>query len=129
MGIQEEEDIIATQHREQRTGKGGQKFDMDKPRMDLVDPAALEEWAKVLTFGAKKYAAHNWRQGIAYSRLIAAAMRHLNAFNAGQDNDPETGLPHMAHLMCCASFIIGLSKSGADHDDRWKPSSKETTNG
>lgn len=136
MSVQREEDIIAEQHRNQwgtspafaamkHHASGGTKYDMNKPRMDLVDPYALEQLAKVLTFGAGKYAPHNWRGGIAYSRLIAAAMRHLNAFNAGEDNDPESGLPHIAHLLCCGMFILGLSKTGADHDDRYKPSSKE----
>ena len=99
---------------------GGLKFDTEKPRMDLVDPHALEQLAAVLTFGAKKYAAHNWRKGIAYSRLIAAAMRHINAFNAGEDLDPESGLPHVAHAMCCMMFLLGMMQARPDLDDRYK---------
>ena len=96
----------------------GQKFDQDKPRMDLLDSSALEELSKVLTFGAKKYAAHNWRKGITTSRLIAAALRHIFAYLGGQNNDPETGLSHIAHAMCCCMFILGL-KNKTEMDDRY----------
>lgn len=95
------------------------KFDQDKPRMDLLDPRAMEQLAKVLTFGANKYAAHNWRKGLSKSRLLAAALRHLFAYLGGQDNDPETGLSHAAHAMCCCMFILGLEHR-PDLDDRFK---------
>lgn len=97
----------------------GVKFDQDKPRMDLLDPHAMEQLAKVLTFGANKYAAHNWRKGLSKSRLLAAALRHLFAYLGGQDTDPESGLSHAAHAMCCCMFILGLEHR-ADLDDRFK---------
>lgn len=98
----------------------GMKFDQDKPRMDLLDAYATEELAKVLTFGAKKYAPHNWRKGISYARLIAAALRHIYAFARGEDFDEETGLPHPAHAMCCMMFLVWMMKERRDQDDRWK---------
>lgn len=97
----------------------GIKFDQDKPRMDLIDPTAMNELAKVLTFGAQKYAAHNWRKGLHKSRLLGAALRHLFAYLGGEDKDPETGLSHAAHAMCCCMFILGLEHR-ADLDDRHK---------
>lgn len=102
------------------TSEVGQKFDTEKPPVDLLDPYALEQTALVLAFGARKYHAHNWRGGIRYSRLIAAAMRHTLAINRGEDIDPESGLPHAAHLMCCAMFLIWMMENRRDLDDRWK---------
>lgn len=99
---------------------GGTKFDQAKPRMDLLDSGFLEDVASVLTFGANKYAAHNWRGGINYSRLIAAAYRHLGAINRGEDIDPESGLPHSAHLGCCVQFLNWMMKHRPDLDDRFK---------
>lgn len=96
----------------------GVKFDANKPRMDLLDAYAVEELAKVLTFGAQKYADHNWRKGIAKGRLIAAALRHLFAYLSGENKDPETGLSHAAHAMCCCMFLLGLEHR-TDLDDRW----------
>jgi len=95
---------------------GGLKYDAEKPPMDLIDRRAMEQLANVLAFGAKKYAAHNWRSGIQYSRLTAAALRHIHAFNDGETFDPESGLPHIAHAMCCLMFILG--QPGTEMDDR-----------
>lgn len=97
----------------------GIKYDTGKARMDLLDPYAIEQLAHVLGFGATKYAAHNWRKGISKSRLIAACLRHVFAYLGGQDTDPETGLSHMAHAMCCCMFLIGLEYR-TDLDDRYK---------
>lgn len=97
----------------------GLKFDFDKPRMDLIDPLFLEDVAKVLSFGAYKYAAHNWRKGLEASRLIAAAYRHLNAINKGEDIDQESGLPHTAHLGCCVMMLHWMLTYRPDKDDRW----------
>ena len=101
------------------TEPGGLKFDTEKVRMELLDPYAMEQLAAVLTFGAKKYAAHNWRLGIRNGRLLAALIRHVFAYLRGEDKDPETGLSHIAHAMCCCMFILGLEHR-VDLDDRYK---------
>lgn len=106
---------------------GGVKFDTDKPRMDLIDPYAMEELAKVLTFGAKKYAPNNWRKGITLSRLFAAVLRHIFAMMRGEDLDPETGLSHAAHAMCCCMFIVWTNKYRWDMDDRYKQLKEQTS--
>lgn len=98
----------------------GVKHDQEKPPMALLDPLALEGIAQVLAFGAKKYAAHNWRGGITYSRLLGAALRHLFAIVRGEDTDPESGLPHVDHLGCCWMFLSNMMKTRPDMDDRWK---------
>lgn len=96
----------------------GKKFDSEKPMMDLIPPEALDQVARVLTMGAKKYGRHNWQKGIAYSRVISALMRHLNAFNAGEDKDPESGLSHMAHVATNAAFLLHFIKNNPELDDR-----------
>lgn len=67
-----------------------------------------------------KTGAHNWRGGIAYSRLIAAALRHLFAIMRNEDTDPESGLPHTAHLSCCIMFLHWMMTNRKDLDDRYK---------
>lgn len=98
----------------------GIKFDNEKPRMDLLDSEFLEGVADVLSFGANKYADNNWRGGILYSRLIAAAYRHLGAINRGEDFDPESGLPHVHHLGCNVMFLSWMMQHRKDMDNRWK---------
>ena len=98
----------------------GVKHDDIKPPLGLLSTYALTETAKVLAFGAEKYAEDNWRQGLSYRRLVSAALRHILAFNEGQDEDPETELPHLAHAMCMIMFALELSATNPDLDDRYK---------
>ena len=97
---------------------GGVKHDGGKTRMDLLPPEALREIADVLALGAQKYDAHNWRKGFAYSRLIAAALRHLFAWVGGENKDPESGKSHLAHAACCLMFLITFEQTHTGTDDR-----------
>ena len=98
----------------------GRKDDQAKPRMDLLPPTALREIASVLTVGAERYGAYNWAQGMDWSRLIGAAYRHLAAFQAGENNDPDSQFSHAAHLACCAIFLLTYQQTGIGKDDRYK---------
>ena len=86
------------------------KYDSGKPRYGLIPPLAEEELAKVLTFGAEKYAPDNWRKVDDLSRYIDAAMRHISAYRKGDSVHDESGLHHLAHAMCCLAFIVELEK-------------------
>lgn len=97
------------------------KFDTDKLPLHLLSTEAMNQTAAVLKFGAQKYAEHNWRKGFAWSRPLAAAMRHITAFNNGEDKDPESGLSHLAHAACCIMFLLEFEKTHQHLDDRYKP--------
>jgi hypothetical protein len=87
----------------------GRKFDSGKPEYGLLPPHALEEVAKVLTIGAKKYAPNNWRYvNNGPTRYFDAAQRHLWAYKRGELTDPETGISHIAHAICSLMFIADL---------------------
>ena len=94
-----------------------QKFDQNKLPMDLLDAEWLEGVAAILQFGAGKYAAHNWRKGMQWSRLYAAAQRHLSAFAKGEEMDSETGLSHLLHASCCLMFLHSMQKHRRDLND------------
>lgn len=94
---------------------GGLKFDGNKLRMDLISVPVLRGLAEVLTFGAQKYSARNWEKGIVFSRTYAAALRHLTAWWAGEDLDPETGLSHVKHALCNLHFLVHFIES----QQRW----------
>lgn len=96
----------------------GLKFDGDKPRMDLLldgCPLALLRISDVLTFGAQKYEAHSWHTvAEGKTRYKAALLRHLTAHAQGEVNDPESGLPHLAHAACCSLFILELEQRDSE---------------
>lgn len=84
----------------------GVKYDTDKPMMDLIPPLMEMEVARVLTAGAQKYSADNWRHvPDLRRRYLAAARRHINALQQGITRDEETGLHHAAHAVCCLMFL------------------------
>lgn len=105
------------------------KHDKDKPRWDLLPMDAVEQIVWVLTRGAEKYAPENWRAegGFEWHRLIRAAYSHLSAFHRGEDNDPEWGKSHLAHLGCCILFLLHyqLNKDKYPKDDRFKLTAPE----
>ncbi len=94
----------------------GRKDDQSKNRFDLLPFAALEEIAKVLTFGARKYDDENWRKvPNLRRRYFGAFLRHATAWRLGELTDPETGCHHLAHAACCLLFILS-EELGHDPD-------------
>ncbi|HIP58739.1 MAG TPA: hypothetical protein EYH00_05495 [Archaeoglobus profundus] len=87
----------------------GLKYDDGKLRYDLIPPKALEELAKVITYGAKKYKPNSWRNVEPY-RYEAALFRHIQEWRKGNKIDKESGLPHLAHALANLVFLIELDK-------------------
>jgi len=101
----------------------GTKHDGDKIRTDLYPVASFLGTCRVLTHGAKKYAARNWEKGIMFGRVYGALLRHLFAWWGGEDVDPESGEHHLDHAGCCVAFLQHYAKnpgSYATFDDRPK---------
>lgn len=94
------------------------KLDQGKARLDLIAPEAILAIGQVLEFGARKYKARNWEQGMEWGRFYGAALRHLNAWSAGEGNDPESGLPHLAHALCNIHFLLAYEQRHIGTDDR-----------
>ena len=85
----------------------GLKYDHGKPRYDLLPPVAIDELAKILTFGAEKYAPNSWQKvEHAKERYTAALLRHLYAWLGGEYFDPESGLPHLYHVGANLMFLL-----------------------
>jgi hypothetical protein len=81
----------------------------------LIPVGALAEIAKVYGFGARKYEPNNWRKGYAWSLSYSAMQRHLNAFWGGEETDPESKLPHLAHAAFHMMSLLTWSS-----DDKYK---------
>lgn len=87
-------------------------------QVGALDPVALIQLARVAGMGADKYAAFNYLKGYDWSLSFNAMMRHALLFWAGEDRDPESGLPHMAHAAWMALSLVSFLERGAGHDDR-----------
>lgn len=88
------------------------KYDQEKNRLDLVFPSIIEELGFIRTYGVKKYKdPENWQKiDDAKARYTAAAMRHFNAWRAGEKIDPESGHRHLSHCACNIMFLIELER-------------------
>lgn len=97
------------------------KFDATKVRVDLLPIDPMLDVANVFGFGARKYFANSYRHGqtVAWSRTYGSIIRHLFAFWNGEDNDPESGLPHLAHAGTQLFILMEHAKHNRDKDDRF----------
>lgn len=102
-------------------GNDEQKFDGGKPPLSMLPRRPLEQISYVIEYGAKKYCQHGWRKGRVFSRDADAALRHIFQWNEGEDLDPESGLPHLAHAACDLLFLLESIVTHPEFDNRYKP--------
>ena len=72
----------------------------------------------MLTYGAVKYSAHNWRKVDNKRRYYSAALRHIFACLKGELYDPDTQEHHLAHAICCLAFLLELDAEDAERADQ-----------
>ena len=46
----------------------------------------------------------NWKKQMDLKKILESLQRHVAALMDGEENDPESGLPHMGHIQCNAMF-------------------------
>lgn len=80
----------------------GLRFNTGKPRWGLVHYKSLEPMVRVLEYGAQKYDDDNWKKGLVPREVLECLQRHLAAIMDGETHDPESGLPHIGHILCNA---------------------------
>ena len=83
----------------------GIKFDDDKLLWSLIPWGPMHEVAKVLTDGANKYTADNWKK-VDADRYREALLRHTLTYQGGEINDPDSKSHHLAHVVANALIIM-----------------------
>jgi Domain of unknown function (DUF5664) len=93
-----------------------------KPPLHLIPPSAEILEAVVMGLGARKYGPFNWRTApIRATVYIAAAKRHLAQWLDGQNDDPESGVSHLAHARACLGILLDAQSLSKIVDDRPPP--------
>jgi hypothetical protein len=96
----------------------GARFNAGKPTFELVPLIAFEDCARVFDYGRKKYAEWNWAKGMPWSAPLGCLLRHMSAWQAGENNDAESGLPHLAHAMANLVMLSTYARTYPQGDDR-----------
>lgn len=128
---------------------GARRYNTGKLKWSLIDYKSIIPMVKVLMYGAHKYSVfedekgniitgaeispeaagklkvsssgqQNWRKGLSVTECSESLMRHLLAFMAGEDNDPESGESHLGHIQCNAMFLQYARDNQPELDDRFK---------
>lgn len=92
-------------------------------RFDMIPPDVLFELAEHYGRGEAKYPSDpetgeaNWQKGYAWSLSVAALQRHLYAWLAGEDDDPETGSSHLLAVVWHAIALRWWQRHGRGTDD------------
>lgn len=96
----------------------GKKYDSEKLEWSLLPLDSLGMIVRVFMFGADKYGRRNWENGMDWSRLYNAAVRHMTKWYAGQTFDRETGINHLAHSIVSLMMILSYQMRNMGKDDR-----------
>lgn len=100
------------------------KADQGKPHPSYVPVALIEGVMAVREYGNQKYHdPDNWKQ-VEPERYHQAMLRHiLAAWNDPYKIDPESGLPHIAHVATNIAFLLEMKeerKNGKQHRESYK---------
>jgi hypothetical protein len=102
----------------------GMRYNAGKNPLQTIPLHLLEAGARVFdhvtTRPVKPYPRWNWAKGMEWSVPYACILRHLAAWYRGEDNDPETGISHLGHVMCNLLMLTHYQDAFPEGDDRPK---------
>lgn len=91
----------------------------DKAPLDLFPDTAILLGSLAFFEGKGKYGGNNWRvKGARATVYVAALRRHIAKWFQGEENDPESGVPHLGHALACLAVLIETQAIGNLIDDR-----------
>lgn len=110
--------FISALEREKLKESKALRYNQGKRKWALVDFKSLEPMVEVLEYGEEKYASWNWMKGQEVTAICESLLRHTFAFMDGEDNDPESGLSHLGHMMSNLMFISYMLREKPEWDNR-----------
>lgn len=114
-----------TEHIEQAVNQLGtnpkDRHGYKKVDTTLLPAAALMHGAHAMMDGARKYGPYNWRGNAVLARVyIAAAMRHIEYWAAGEECAEDSGVHHLGHAIACCAILLDAQATGNLIDNRAK---------
>lgn len=102
----------------QKSSTGSLRFNKGKPSVSNIPPEFILGMAEVLTYGEQKYGRANWKKGNNFSVPYDSAMRHILQWQAGEQNDDESGSNHLFHAAVNLMMCWYYEQNFPDMDDR-----------
>jgi hypothetical protein len=94
---------------------------LKKVDLSLVPGIASFHEAHAMMDGARKYGPYNWRGNAVVARIyVAAAIRHLQYWAAGEEKAKDSGVHHLGHARACLGILLDAQATGNLIDDRAK---------
>ena len=97
------------------------KMKAAKPQMHLLTREIKTAALPALEYGAGKYKPWGWLDAAAdykYTDYTNALERHIAAWVAGEENDPESGVSHLSHAAANIGILLTYQHRGLGTDDR-----------
>lgn len=82
----------------------------ERARLVETDWMFTEAIERVLVWGREKHRGHYWRDNLDVKDFMAAAKRHLDAYNSGEEFDDETNESHLIHAACNLMFQYRIDR-------------------
>lgn len=98
---------------------GAAKNDQTKPDMSLIPRIFLEQVSHAFCVGERKYGRYNYCKGHKSSQLVAAAIRHITAWNEGEECDPVDGQHHLGAAGANLAMLLRQQQLETLKDDRY----------
>lgn len=100
--------------------KEGLRFNEGKIDYTQLSPIAMALESLVFMYGEGKYGRNNWKnfkkdEETVVIEMLQSATRHLLAIQRGEFFDPESKMPHAAHVVWNMNRIIDLHYLGLNH--------------
>ncbi len=98
----------------------GKKFDSGKAPISWIPVSAIIGEAKGYAYGGNKYGRNNFKDGLAHTRCLDAALRHILAIVDGEDIDQESQIEHVYLARCSLGIYDWQRLNHPNLDDRYK---------
>jgi hypothetical protein len=108
-------------HEDAPSGDPKQSAGSNKVSLWHIPKVVIAEASEAMRVGAKKYGAFNWLdQPMRASTYIDAIDRHMAEWIGGRDQDHETKLSPLAHVIASCTILMVQQMLGKLIDDRPK---------